>query len=635
MTTGGYSFCIYPQRAVRMKYAWKAIPTLTLPVVLILLAGNVVVAQQDSTRKNGIDSFLLNQKGIIGQLAENLLADTSQPDENDELERNDAPYQRYRNRVIRNIYIGTLDFGVSIRDTSKRLNNGLTRLSNNLHRKSRDYVIRNNLFFKEKQRLSPYLLGDNERHLRDLSFLQDARITVRPVPGTRDSVDIVVYTKDVFSIGGTIRVNNMQSAQVAVKEDNVFGWGDKIQVSMLYDQKRNEQFGHGVEYVKRNIAGSFIDAYAGYLNFSKSFSSGQREDNMAYLMFVRPLVNPYMKWTYSVETSVHSTRNMYATDSLYDIDLKYQYTIVDAWAGLNMSAEHIGGKNDDDRLRRLLAVRVLNQDFTDKPLKYAEQYDYRYADLFAVLVSASIFKQNFYKTQYIYGFGRNEDVPEGIDISLTAGWTRKNLRERPYVGLDFQRFYFSSSERYFNYTARVGSFFYKGKAEDIDLLANLSYFDRLRHMGPRWKQRTFLSAGFGKQCNTLLNEPLMLESEFGLPGFRYNNLGGDIRVSAKAESVFFSPWSIVLFKFAPFVFADATLFRLYNGDNSKKIYSAVGGGIRTRNESLIFGTVELKAMYFPRKNFFNDTYRIEFNTNLRFKYNRQFIKKPDFVHVNY
>ena len=634
---------------MRMMHAWKVIPRLTLPVAFFLLAGMSVLGQedstkpkqdstrpkQDSTKQNGIDSFLLRQKGIIGQLAENLLADTSQPDVTKGLERNDAPFQRYRGRIIRNIYIGTLDFGVSIKDTSKRLNNGLTRLANNLHHKSRDYIIKNNLFFRENQKLSPYVLGDNERHLRDLSFLQDAKITVRPVRGSRDSVDIVVYTKDVFSIGGTIKANNLQSAQVAIKEDNAFGWGDRIQVSTLYDQKRNEKFGHGVEYIKRNIAGSFIDVYAGYLNFSKSFSSGNREENMVYLMFIRPLVSPYMRWTYSLETAVHTTQNMYATDSLYASDLEYKYTVVDAWAGWNMSADHIGGKNEDDRLRRLLSFRVLNQDFSDKPVKYAEQYDYRYADLLAFLVSGSIFKQDFFKTQYIYGFGRNEDVPEGIDISLTAGWTRKNLRERPYAGIDFQRYYFSSSERYFNYTARVGSYFYSGKAEDIDLLANLNYFSRLKQLGPKWKQRTFLSAGIGKQCNTVLNEPLMLESEFGLPGFRYNNLGGDVRISAKAESVFFSPWSIVLFKFAPFVFADGTMFRFYNGDNKKKIYSALGGGIRTRNESLIFGTVEIKAMYFPRKNFFNESYRFEFNTNLRFKYNRQFIKRPDFVHVNY
>jgi hypothetical protein len=306
---------------------------------------------------------------------------------------------------------------------------------------------------------------------------------------------------------------------------------------------------------------------------------------------------------------------------------------MDGWAGWNMSADGIAGKNEDDRLRRLLALRVLDRNFSEKPTKYTELYDYRYADLIAVLAAASVFKQNFYKTQYIYGFGRNEDVPEGIDVSLTAGWTKKNLRERPYVGADFARYYFSN-ERYFNYTVRAGTFIYKGELEDIDLLANLDFFSKLKKLGTKWKQRTFLSAGISRQYQTVLNEPLMFESDFGLPGFRYNNIGGDLRISGKAESVFFSPWSLLLFKFAPFVFADGTYFRFYNTTLGQNLYTALGGGVRIRNESLIFGTIEIKGMYFPRKNLYGDSWRIDVNTNIRFKYNQQLIKKPDFVHVN-
>jgi hypothetical protein len=255
--------------------------------------------------------------------------------------------------------------------------------------------------------------------------------------------------------------------------------------------------------------------------------------------------------------------------------------------------------------------------------------------LTAILASATIFKQDFYKTQYIYGFGRNEDVPEGIDISLSGGWTKKESRVRPYVGLDFQRYYFSSAERYWHYTARFGSYFYKGKAEDVDVLFNIDYFSQLRNLGRKWKQRTFISGGFARQFRILLNEPLMLESEYGLPGFRFNNQGGDLRISGKVETVFFTPWSVLLFRFAPFIFADATYFKLIpDGILKTKTYSAIGGGIRTRNESLIFGTIELKGMYFPRKNYFGDNWRIETNLNVRFKYNSQLIRRPDFVRVN-
>ena len=263
-------------------------------------------------------------------------------------------------------------------------------------------------------------------------------------------------------------------------------------------------------------------------------------------------------------------------------------------------------------------------------------YYFRYANIYAVLGSFSVFKLDYYKTNYIYGFGRTEDVPEGIDISLTTGYTQKNRRERPYIGLDFQRFYFTMQENYFVYTARVGSFFYSKKFEDVDVLLNLDFFTRLRQLSNGWKLRTFISAGITKQFNEQLNEPLFLDSRFGLHEYRStDSIAGNIRGTLKAESVFFTPWRFLSFRFAPFVFGNASFLNADSGRFAgKNFFSSVGGGIRTRNESLIFGTIELKGYYFPTKNFRNQQWRIEVNTNIKFKYNRQLIKRPEFIEIN-
>ena len=49
---------------------------------------------------------------------------------------------------------------------------------------------------------------------------------------------------------------------------------------------------------------------------------------------------------------------------------------------------------------------------------------------------------------------------------------------------------------------------------------------------------------------------------------------------------------------------------------------------------MIFGTLELKAYYFPRENYYGKWYRVELNTNVRFKYNRQYIKRPEIILAN-
>jgi len=135
----------------------------------------------------------------------------------------------------------------------------------------------------------------------------------------------------------------------------------------------------------------------------------------------------------------------------------------------------------------------------------------------------------------------------------------------------------------------------------------------------------------------VLNAPLALQSQYGLDEWKSSTpaADGDFRATLRAESVFFSPYTFINFHFAPFIFGNLSLITPVKQNLSKSdLYSSIGGGIRTRNESLIFGTFELKVFYFPRKTFTGESWRIETNTGIKFKYNSQFIKKPNLINVN-
>lgn len=590
------------------------------------------MGQTDSIRKRSLDSIILKQKGLVGRLAQNLLVDTM-VETMQGLFRTDLPFRRYRGMVIRNIRIETREFEIT--DSSKKFTNQLKRLSDQLHRKSRDFVIRNHLFFSKNDRLSPYLMGDNERHLRDLPFTRDASIRVRPVPGSRDSVDVIVVTNDVLSIGGNFRMHNTQSVSGAIEEDNFWGYGDQVGLRGLFDNERAEKTGYGFDFTKRNIMGSFIDVSAGFTNFDKTINLLKREERNSFLRVTRPLVNRFMKWTYGGETELHKTQNFYSSDSVYVNEIQYKYLSADGWVGYNLDADKKDEIAGQPILRKLIGLRLLHQKFSYRPLEFEKQFDYRYADIQAVLGSFSFFRQNFYKTQFVYGFGRNEDVPEGLDASLTTGWTRIQDRERPFAGLSFHHYFFNRSQQYFDYNLAMGAYLHNKRLEDIDLLARMDFFGRLRRLGTRWRQRYFLGASVTRQINSVYGEPVRIESEYGLEELRNNWEGGDFRATVKAESVFFSPWSVLFFRFAPFVFTNATYINLQiNDESTPRLYASIGGGFRIRNESLIFGTTEFRGMYFPRKNFRNENWRVEVNTNIRFKYNNNFIRRPDFVRVN-
>jgi hypothetical protein len=478
-------------------------------------------------------------------------------------------------------------------------------------------------------------MGDNERRLRDLSFLQDARISV--IDLGNDSVDVVVLTKDVLSIGGSYRMYTSTKMGVTVSEANLAGTGHELLFRGLFDDMRSPRSGGGAEYRARNLWGSFIDWTGGYLSYNQNFITGAQDEEMVYTTLDRPLVNPYMRFTYHGSAAWHLTHDTYATDTLYETNTRYGYYNYDAWAGWNTSAFKFSTNlNRDKRMRTLISMRYFQQSFSRVPLKYTGIYAYQYPDLRAVLSSVTVFRQESYKAQYVYGFGINEDIPAGADLSLITGWTNRSGVERPYVGIDLERYFFTARESYFNYILKGDAYLHHERAEDVNLLFNLNYFSRLLRLGQRWKQRTFVSIGAARQINRHLNPPLFLQSDFGVREWSADSLiAGDSRVTLKAEAVFYTPWNLAYFRFAPFVFTNICRFTPLDPHfPHSNWYNSIGGGVRVRNESLIFQTVEFRAFYFPQTNFRGERWRLEFNTNLRFRFNQQFEKKPDFVNVN-
>ncbi|MEO5501501.1 MAG: hypothetical protein ABIR31_08670 [Ginsengibacter sp.] len=568
---------------------------------------------------------------LISQIINNFRRDTTEIDNANDLKRNDEKYIPYSGLIIRYIYIKKLPFGVSFNDSAKKFTNTLISIANSLHHLTRTEVIGKNLFYKENDTINPFIMADNERFLRQLPYVQDAEFTVIPVSRISDSADIIVSVKDVFSLGGSIGSLGLKKSEVEAREDNFAGSGNAVVLYGFYDVNRKDKLSLGGEFIRRNIGGSFINGYIGYKSNDNVFG-GPRQERNYFIQLEKPLINRYMKWIYDFRTSFHQSSNRYLNDSLYSTNYRFSYLNIDTWAGYNIRAREFTKKEEASRLRKLVSLRYLNTHFFSVPDRYKQEYFYRFANLQAVLSSISFYRQNFYRTQFIYGFGRNEDIPEGLLMSFTTGYTIKNSLKRPFIGFNYERYHFNSKKNYIGYVIRTEGYLNKKSIEDINILLGITYFDHLKQIGKKWKQRFFLNLDVAQQVNSILNEPLYLHSKFGLPEYGNNLVGGTLRATIKAESVFFSPWAVAAFKIAPFIFSNVSIFSPYT--YKTEIYPLIGGGVRTRNESFVFGTVELRGFYFPLKNYYNSRFAISLSTNLIFKYNTQFVNKPDFIIIN-
>lgn len=604
----------------------------TIHIALLICSFLLLVSSLVAQDNPPADTFFLSKKkGFLGKLGKSI--STTPPD--DAVIKLENPLLPFKGKIIRNIHTVRLGFEYNMDDTNQVKNSFGISVAKRLHKNSSDKLIKRNLFFKEGDPLFPYLLADNERFLREQVYLKDARILVYNVEGSNDSVDVIVLTKDVFSIGGNFSNSSLNRGKAEIREENFMGSGTRLLLSSYYEKNRFPEVTIATEVIKRNIGGSFVDVTMGYHDYRHAFSSGRNQESVIYTKIEKPLVTPYIPSTGALEWSYNRTRNVYFTDSVYRQDYKYAYYNLDAWYGYSLDSKRALYENKEIRWHRFVALRGFKQHFINVPNLYKNVFNFQFADFTGVLGSLNIFKQVFYRTSYIYGFGRNEDIPEGFSMAFTAGYINKQGFRRPYSGIDISKAAVKKKGDYLNYTIKFGGHYYRNRFEDVDLLVNLEHFSRLRRMSKNWYQRFFVNLGFTAQANPVVNSPLFLNSEFGLPYYINGNLESDIRATLKTETVFYNTTRLLGFRFAPFIFADMTALKpLKKGFNKSDLYSAVGGGFRTRNENLVFGTIEVKGFYFPTAIDNMKNWRVEVSSNIRFRYISRFISRPDVIIPN-
>jgi hypothetical protein len=591
---------------------------LCLAVVLSLPAH---AQQKDDTSPPKVNGFTKASKKLKGLIYQN-------PGDTVMNKKSELAYKMFEGKTIRKITISHIGFERNINDTTRfKVVNDMVRLGDALHGTTKDQVIKNNLFIKENTPLDPYKIADNERYLRDLLFIKDARIYVKPVKGHRDQVDVIVNTRDVFSLGGSFTPSSETRTRFKLYDANISGWGQRAQFNGLADTEREPVFGYQLLYSKNSIRGSFINATVSYTQINSGASYGLENENALFLKLDRPLVSPYTRWAGGAEWSRNWSENVYGIENAEFRN--YTYNVRDFWVGYN-----IGIKNRvENRNRHFVAVRTFNQRFSEQPVQPIEVESPIYNNLTYVLGEVSFYNQNFYRTKYIYGFGRTEDVPYGRKATLLAGQVTQLGHTRPYLGVELDKSVFRKNGDFREYTIKAGGF-KNGEWQDIVLLGSASLYSKLIPLKKNGMRQS-VGISYTNIFKHKILLPLRIDNGYGIKGFLADSLLGTRRLSFHAETVLFLKPSLIGFNFAPFVFTDAALIAKADEAFFRRApYFGLGGGIRTRNENLIFGTIELRLFYFPRVTEDLSKFRITLSSNLRIKYSSSFVKAPAFIEYN-
>jgi hypothetical protein len=526
---------------------------------------------------------LRNQKNhgrIRGTLYKYLLTKPSSSLEKKDFQKSEESFLSYEGKIIDRIRLKTVRLlSGSIYDTLAVDETAFSGLLNSLHFQTRDRVLRNNLLFRVGEKIDPYLLADNERILRRLPYIEDAIILIKPLEDS-SRVEVVVITKDLFSIGFAPTIIDAKRYRMAVFDRNLFGLGTELRYQLNYNANEIPRSAQEIKYNITNIRGSFI---SGLLNYKDSF-----DGIFSQILFEKLFLTPQIRYAGAIELgSVNSHRDELWNDQYLEVPYLFYYQ--DFWLGRSFLIGH-----DHSRKNLILAARFRNDDFQRRPAVNADS-DPFYHDKKLTLGSISFSQVYFYKSSMILSFGVTEDIPVGYRLQLTGGFNHEEYVEEKYLGLSFGGSKLWTDFGFLGGGFQYGTFFRNGQTIEGTLKTTGSYFTPLAKIRS-YLFRQLVSMEYVQGIDRLPGQQIDLKGRIrGLAG---QKVVGTSRFTFSLESVFFTSWNVWGFKFALYGFGDLGVIsrdsRLLGIDNT---YSSVGIGCRIRNESLVFRTLQIRLGY--------------------------------------
>lgn len=508
--------------------------------------------------------------------------------------KSEEDYIKYSGYKIRNITTRQVGvFGGNINNPAAFNPNRVEKFLNSTHISTGDNIIRRYLLFKEGDTISSLKITDNERILRQLPYIDDARIIVAPV--SDNEADIIVITKDIYSLGGDLTYRGKNKGSVWLFDKNIFGMGHEVKIEIPYSSTSGDSPGLGINYNINNIAKSFI-------NLDLTYYDGLGKKTYGFDLHHK-LLSSETKYAFGV--SLSRTVTSEDLDTL-PVPEPLKYNFQDYWLMRSFMI-------DRNTVSRIIAgARYINNNVYKKPDIHPDTY-YKLQSYRLYLASIAFSMQKYYKTSLIYSYGRTEDIPYGTLLEVTSGMEDNEFKKRLYLGADASMGFSAGNSGYFHLSAAVGTFLNGNVTEQGVFSYGLRFLSGLIPAG-RQMIRNFVHVGYSRGINRYRDEYLIIPNEDGFSSFKNDSLRGTKRFNIGIESVIFNPLNFYGFRFAFFGFADINAMGGIRLDSDNRLMlGCIGMGLRIRNDNLVFRTFQIRIGYYPYLPAYSETSTLTFS----------------------
>jgi hemolysin activation/secretion protein len=483
--------------------------------------------------------------------------------------------------------IGNIDIDIrNIFDESDaRERNGLFRLANHLHLRTKRSTIKAQLLFASGEKYAARKLAETERALRLLSYIYDARVV--PVRYVHGKVDIKVITKDVWTLSPGIsfgRAGGSNSTNFNLQDTNFLGWGKTLQVSHGSTVDRTSDT---VAWTDPNVFGS---RWTSALIYVDSSDGSQRS-----LQVARPFYSLDAPWSTKI-TAVKFDR----TISRYNLG-----DIVDQFNDNESSYELSGGVSsgliDGWTKRFTFGMRYDRNEFLPTPVtSLPAQHLPPDRTLSYPFVGFDFLQDEYKKIGDENQIGRTEDLYFGTEVTGEVGLSNaafgadRNaimLAAKALRGIELtelQQLFLTS-----NFSSRIED----GRARNLIAVSGAKYYWR-------WHPDWVLYAGLSGTVTDSLDPDmqLLLGGDNGLRGYPLRYESGTSRALLTVEQRFFTDWyPFRLVRVGGAIFSDVgrTWGSGVIGNSDPGLLRDVGFGLRLGNTRSGLGNVLHIDFAFP------------------------------------
>lgn len=500
-------------------------------------------------------------------------------------------YILHEGKVIRNIIISTHDpFGYSLKDTLKQPSKWIERAGNDIHAKTKRFVVRELLLFKQGDRYDSLKISESERLVRANQSIR--RVEIKGKNVAKDSVDLYVNAIDSWSM---IFTGSVSSSRVGarIRERNFLGLGHTFDNRYRHNFERGKSL-YQFNYTVPNIAKTRIRANVNYYK-------NEDEHYNKSISLDRPFYSPLAKYAGGITVG-----QRYYQDSLDfvrepTIQNNFKYDYQDFWLA---KAFRINNYWNKEITNLVVSGRYYKRSFKETPSPEIDSIRF-FSNQENYFLGIGLSSRHYVKRKFIFNYDIDEDIEVGKAFGLITALQRKNQKDRYYLGAKGSIGGFLSTG-YLGVEAQFGGFLNKNRLEQQTLSIKTLYFSNLIAVG-QWKMRNFVNMNYLYGYNRLHSPADLLslhQSDYlGIDGFGDNReVLGTQKLMMEYQLQTYSPYEFLGFRMAPFfnasfgVLGDSKKFVL---NQETPVFSRFSLGVMLSNDYFVFKNIQLSISFYP------------------------------------